>query len=169
MKFPLACCGVVNHGRGVVGVKRREWSERSRRFSVLGMTVTGFCDVEGVSVSAFYLWRRKLATARVGAGTATTASDPAPRHTFLPVRVVPQSPALPAASSPTSIFTSSSESAFASSPTSPAVPSAVPGPRIEICLTNGVRVLVPTSDAAALRKAILAASQIGAVEGIASC
>lgn len=156
-------------GHGVVGVKRREWFERLRRFSTLGMTVAGFCDVEGVSVSAFYLWRRKLAGGRVVEETGTTAFDLAPRHTFLPVRVAPQSPVRPAASSPMSIFTSSSESAFASSPAWPAVSSDVPGPRIEICLTNGVRVLVPTPDAAALRQAILAASQIGSVGESASC
>ncbi len=156
-------------GRGLVGVKRREWAERLRRFSALGMTVAGFCDAEGVSVSAFYLWRRKLAAGRVVKETGTTACDPAPRHMFLPVRVVPQSPVVSAASSPISTFTSSSNSAFASSPAVPAVSSDVPGPRIEICLTNGVRVLVPTSDAAALRQAILAASQIGAVGESASC
>lgn len=156
-------------GRGVVGVKRREWAERLRRFSALGMTVAGFCDAEGVSVSAFYLWRRKLAAGRVVKGTGTTAFDLAQRHTFLPIRVVSQSPVLPAASSPISTFTSSSESAFASSSAVPAVSSAVPGPRIEICLTNGVRVLVPTSDAAALRQAILAAGQIGSVGESASC
>jgi hypothetical protein len=156
-------------GRGVVGVKRREWAERMRRFSALGMTVGDFCDAEGVSVSAFYLWRRKLAAGRVVKETGTTACDLAPRHTFLPVRVVSQSPVLPAASSPISTFTSSSESAFASSPTVPAVLSDVPGPRIEICLTNGVRVLVPTSEAAALRQAILAASQIGSVAESVSC
>lgn len=156
-------------GRGVVGVKRREWVERLRRFSALGMTVAGFCDVEGVSVSAFYLWRRKLAAGRVVKETGTTACDSAPRHTFLPVRVVSQSPVRPAASSPISAFTSSAEAAFASSPAVPAVSADVPGPRIEILLTNGVRVLVPTSAAAALRQAILAASQIGSVGESASC
>ena len=156
-------------GRGVVGVKRREWVERLRRFSALGMTVAGFCDAEGVSVSAFYLWRRKLAAGRVVKETGTTACDLAPRHTFLHVRVIPQSPVVSAASSPISTFTSSSNSAFASSPALPAVSSDMPGPRIEICLTNGVRVLVPPSAAAALRQAILAASQIGSVGESASC
>lgn len=147
-------------GRDAVGIKRREWSGRLRRFSSSGMTVADFCDAEGVSVCSFYVWRRKLAVARVGGETPTPVFDPASRPTFVPVRLVPQSPVRPAASASTSTFTSCADAAFASSPTSPAGPFAGPEPRIEIVLPNGVRVLVPTSDAAVIRQAILTASHI---------
>ena len=36
------------------------WRDRLRRFQSSGLTVTAFCDWEGVSQAAFYVWRKKL-------------------------------------------------------------------------------------------------------------
>ena len=40
--------------------KTVEWRERLKRFGKSRMTVTQFCEVEGVSAPSFYEWRRKL-------------------------------------------------------------------------------------------------------------
>ena len=36
------------------------WRDRLRRFQSSDLTVAAFCDWEGVSQSAFYVWRKKL-------------------------------------------------------------------------------------------------------------
>ncbi|QJW93211.1 IS66 family insertion sequence element accessory protein TnpA [Frigoriglobus tundricola] len=38
----------------------RRWSERLERFAAGNHTVAAFCTTEGVSLSIFYLWRRRL-------------------------------------------------------------------------------------------------------------
>ncbi|MFN5624844.1 MAG: IS66 family insertion sequence element accessory protein TnpA [Planctomyces sp.] len=47
-------------GRAIDGVKGREWEERLRRYADSQLTVGDFCVWEGVSVAAFYVWRKKL-------------------------------------------------------------------------------------------------------------
>jgi hypothetical protein len=47
-------------GRAIDGVKGREWEERLRRYADSQLTVGEFCVWEGVSVAAFYVWRKKL-------------------------------------------------------------------------------------------------------------
>jgi transposase len=39
----------------------RKWVERLERFAASNQTVAAFCTAEGVSLSNFYLWRRRLA------------------------------------------------------------------------------------------------------------
>lgn len=58
---------------------RQKWVARIDRFCTAGVTVAQFCLAEGVSVPAFYQWRRTLA-----AETATESSDPL---TVVPVRI----------------------------------------------------------------------------------
>ena len=36
------------------------WRDRLRRFQSSDLTVAAFCDWEGVSQAAFYMWRKKL-------------------------------------------------------------------------------------------------------------
>lgn len=57
---------------------RQRWVERLDRFRTAEQTVAAFCAAEGVSVPAFYQWKRQLA-----AETAGPADPPA----LLPVRV----------------------------------------------------------------------------------
>jgi hypothetical protein len=59
------------------------WQQRLLRFERAGLSVTAFCDQEGVSTPSFYAWRRRL---RIDLPAATDG----PR--FLPVQVLPSSP-----------------------------------------------------------------------------
>lgn len=118
-------------GRGVDVGKRQAWAERFRRFSELGVTVAEFCDWEGVSVATFYNWRRKCDAICVRRDSDSEPIDP---------------PRLQRASFlPVRMI---------------AATSAPAGLQIEIVLTNGVRVLVPTTDVATVRRAIIAAGRI---------
>ena len=65
---------------------RLTWVERLARFGAAEQTVAQFCAAEGVSVAAFYLWKRRLAAA------APRVPGDAPR--LLPVRLAAQSAAV---------------------------------------------------------------------------
>ncbi len=58
---------------------RQKWVERIERFRSAGVTVAQFCLAEGVSVPAFYQWRRTLA--------AESVTEPSDRPTVVPVRI----------------------------------------------------------------------------------
>jgi hypothetical protein len=64
---------------------RQRWVERLARYRAAEQTVAAFCAAEGVSVPAFYQWKRQLAAAAAG------PTDP---PAWLPVRVA--APATPA-------------------------------------------------------------------------
>ena len=57
---------------------RQRWIERLQRFHNSNLTVAQFCQAEGVSVPAFYQWKRQLKAAQ----TTPTSTD-----AFLPVRI----------------------------------------------------------------------------------
>lgn len=57
------------------------------RFVTSSLTVAEFCAAEGVSVPAFYQWKRVLAA-------GDTPPSPATAPTFLPLRVAPASTAV---------------------------------------------------------------------------
>ena len=66
-----------------VGQLASEWRGRLERYRLSPRTIADFCIVEGVSVSSFYYWRKKLDHA--------SASDVVPsirRTDFAPVRLV---------------------------------------------------------------------------------
>jgi hypothetical protein len=67
-------------------VKAAEWRERLRRFDESGMTVSRFCEQEGVSESAFYEWQRRRSAGIWGAAGLA----------FQPVVVTPSALAAPA-------------------------------------------------------------------------
>jgi hypothetical protein len=58
---------------------RQKWVERIERFQSSDLTVAQFCLAEGVSIPAFYQWRRTLA-----AESVTGVRD---RPTVVPVRI----------------------------------------------------------------------------------
>ena len=62
---------------------RQRWVERLGRFRAAGQTIAAFCAAEGVSVPAFYQWKRVL-TAEAGHG-----EPPA----LIPIRIAPSTPA----------------------------------------------------------------------------
>jgi transposase len=74
---------VVIDSSALVGfdpVATARWVERLARFAAGTHTVVAFCAAEGVSVSNFYLWRRRLAP----------AAPPAARvPAVVPLRVAP--------------------------------------------------------------------------------
>ena len=63
---------------------RRLWAERLDRFRAADQTVAEFCAAEGVSVPAFYQWKRVLAA------EATGPADPP----LVPVRIAAAAPAI---------------------------------------------------------------------------
>jgi hypothetical protein len=64
---------------------RQAWLERLARFPHAGLSPAQFCAREGVSLPAFYAWRRRLAAATAGVPEQPSGPDPCPR--LLPVRL----------------------------------------------------------------------------------
>ena len=126
-------------GRRVDHGKHCEWSERIRRRRESGLTVVEFCEWEGVSIASFYNWQKKLrgTTSRKQSVELVTPEGRSQRSlqtaSFLPVHVM-------------------QAGATAASAT-----------RIEIQLTNGVRVFVPISDFETVENAIKVASRLSAL------
>lgn len=63
------------------------WRERLGRFQGSGLTVSAFCQLEGVSTSNFYGWKRRLA----GSGESSTRENRSREETplFVPVAMSP--------------------------------------------------------------------------------
>ena len=150
-------------GRAIDGVKGREWEERLRRYADSQLTVGDFCVWEGVSVAAFYVWRKTLGGGQRGrrskgsAATAEVASGsigPLSRESFLPVRVAERSVAtagVPAPQVNNPLRTRHGD-------TVPATPV-----RIEVRLPNGVCILVPWTEPNALDGVISAVGRLPAL------
>jgi transposase len=65
---------------------REVWRERLNRFARSGLRPAQFCAQEGVSLPAFYAWKRRLAADAPGSASASNADAPRePR--WLPVRL----------------------------------------------------------------------------------
>ena len=126
-------------GRRADHGKHCEWSERIRRRQESGLTVAEFCEWEGVSVASFYNWQKKLrdTKSRRQSVELVTPEGRSPRSlqkaSFLPVHVM-QAGATASLSA-----------------------------RIEIQLTNGVRVFVPISDFETVENTITVASRLSAL------
>jgi transposase len=56
---------------------RLAWADRVARFAASGVTAAAFCAAEGVSLPAFYSWKRRL------------AAPPPAEPRLLPVRLAP--------------------------------------------------------------------------------
>jgi transposase-like protein len=65
---------------------RQRWADRVQRFRDSDLSVPQFCRAEGVSVPAFYFWRRTLA--------AEGATEPRDQPTVVPVRIARPAPAV---------------------------------------------------------------------------
>jgi len=76
-------------GRTVDEGKWAEWRRRLARHGEWVGSVAAFCEREGVSVAAFYQWRRKLGRKSHGPAAPRIAERPAPDSPprFLPVRI----------------------------------------------------------------------------------
>jgi len=150
-------------GRAIEGVKGREWEERLRRYADSQLTVGDFCVWEGVSVAAFYVWRKKLGGGQRGRRTKRSAATaegalgsigPLSRESFLPVRVAERSLATAGVTTPsanTPVQTGRGD-------TVPATPA-----RIEVRLTNGVCIFVPCTEPNALDGVISAVGRLPAL------
>jgi len=147
-------------GRAIDGAKGREWEERLRRYADSQLTVGQFCVWEGVSVAAFYVWRKKLGGGQRGRrtkGSAATAEGvsgsigPLSRESFLPVRVAERSLATAGVTTPS-----------ANTPVRTGRGDTVPATtaRIEVRLPNGVCILVPWTEPNALGGVISAVGRL---------
>jgi hypothetical protein len=71
--------------------KAAAWRERFDRFHRAGTSIARFCRREGISASAFYLWRRRLRYVPT-VGTGRFSLEEAPRQprqgSFVPVHVL---------------------------------------------------------------------------------
>jgi hypothetical protein len=65
---------------------RQKWVDRVQRYRASNLSVAQFCLAEGVSVPAFYFWRRTLA--------AEAVAEPSDRPTVVPVRIARPAPAV---------------------------------------------------------------------------
>lgn len=113
-------------------VKQREWSERLQRFGHSELTISAFCEREGVSLASFYQWRRRLRVrSRGGAGVVTkgSAAPAAQAPSFVPLRITA---------------------------------SGMTEQVIRLRLPNGAQLWLPVGDASLLAAAIAAAGGLGA-------
>ncbi len=147
-------------GRPIDWGKRREWEDRLARRESSGLTVAEFCEWEGVSVAAFYQWRKKL--------SGETASCPPPKphasamshnggalkmsltsaSAFLPVQRTPSKTSHDSHRPPQDVATLTA---------------------VEILLPNGVCIVVPISEINSLRDVLIAASDLSSAQEIARC
>lgn len=127
----------VDHG------KQCEWAERIRRRRESRLTVAEFCEWEGVSVASFYNWQKKLRGTKSARQSVelVTKEGSSPRSlrkaSFLPVHVMQAGTTI------------------------------APATRIEIQLTNGVRVFVPISDSETVENTLAVASRLSDLNDIA--
>jgi microcystin-dependent protein len=127
-------------GRRADHGKHCEWAERIRRRRESGLTVAEFCEWEGVSVASLYNWQKKVrgTESRKQSVELVTPEGRSQRSlhkaSFLPVHVMQ------------------------------AGATASPATRIEIQLTNGVRVFVPISDSETVENTIAVASRLSALK-----
>jgi transposase len=70
---------------GARAATRQAWVERLERFAHSGLRPSEFCAREGVSLPAFYSWKRRLAAS--GAGGTNPTPDPETGPRWLPVRL----------------------------------------------------------------------------------
>jgi transposase-like protein len=134
-------------GRGPDRMKRDVWTRRLREFERGDKPVAEFCDREGVSVTAFYRWRRLLAARGTDASAAQARKGVVGEVRFLPVEIVP------AMSAP--------------SERKPETQTSTSSPCVEVLLPGGARVLVPCDAPAAIRTVI--AALVGGVREDSLC
>ncbi len=67
--------------------KRAAWKLRLREFDRGSITIAEFCRRAGVSVAAFYQWRRKLKPAAAADSSAATRGRAVKTLSFLPVEI----------------------------------------------------------------------------------
>ena len=147
-------------GRPIDLGKRREWADRLARRESSGLTVAEFCEWEGVSMAAFYQWRKKL--------RGETACRPTPKQrpsaicddggvrkmpltstsAFLPVQLTPAKTVRDSRRPPQALAEL---------------------PPVEIQLPNGVSIVVPISEISSLRDVLLAASDLFSPQETVRC
>jgi hypothetical protein len=150
-------------GRAIDGVKGREWERRLRRYADSQLTVGDFCVWEGVSVAAFYVWRKKLGGGQRGRRTkgspataegASGSIGPLSRESFLPVRVAERFVVTAGVTTPST----NTPVRIGRGDTVPATTA-----RIEVRLTNGVCIFVPCTEPNALDGVINAVGRLPAL------
>lgn len=159
-------------GRQIDWGKRREWEQRLARRESSGLTVAEFCEWEGVSVAAFYQWRKKFSSKSESRhwpphDVTSTSRDGdilrsplTGRAAFLPVHLTE--------SKTGSDSKTGGDSKTGSDSRGPARTVAA-FLHLEIQLPNDVRIIVPVSDISTLRDVLIAASEISSAQEDARC
>lgn len=80
-------------GRSDFVGKRELWMRRMQRFARCRLSVAAFCELEQVSIAAFYQWRKKLTNDVSDAGTSAMPDSLMTRPTpivkgFVPVKLL---------------------------------------------------------------------------------
>ena len=80
-------------GRSDFVGKRELWMRRMQRFARCRLSVAAFCELEQVSIAAFYQWRRKLTNDVSDAGTSAMPERLVTRPTpigkgFVPLKLL---------------------------------------------------------------------------------
>lgn len=158
-------------GRQIDWGKRREWEQRLARRESSGLTVAEFCEWEGVSVAAFYQWRKKFSGETSSCPTPTQHASAMSRDgdvlrspltstaAFLPVHLT---------ASRTGSDSKTGDTRTGGDSRGPARTVAA-SVQIEIQLPNDVRIVVPMSDISTLRDVLIAASEISSAREDARC
>ncbi|MCA9036892.1 MAG: hypothetical protein KDA91_17275 [Planctomycetaceae bacterium] len=158
-------------GRQIDWGKRREWEQRLARRESSGLTVAEFCEWEGVSVAAFYQWRKKFSSksesrhwpphdvTSTSCDGDTLRSPLTGRAAFLPVHLT---------ASRTGSDSKTGDSRTGGDSRGPAWTAAA-SLHLEVQLPNDVRIIVPMSDINTLRDVLIAASEISSVQEDARC
>jgi hypothetical protein len=81
VSFPEDATVPASSPRSRSDAATRRWVERLERFAASNHTVAAFCTTEGVSLSNFYLWQRRLAHPVPSPGVRAP--------TVVPIRVAP--------------------------------------------------------------------------------
>jgi hypothetical protein len=76
----------------ISGQLANEWRARLDRYQITKWTIAEFCVIEGVSISSFYHWRKKLECSPSRDMTATRRAEFAPIRLIGSVNAVVQLP-----------------------------------------------------------------------------
>ncbi len=168
-------------GRQIDWGKRREWEQRLARRESSGLTVAEFCEWEGVSVAAFYQWRKKFSGETSSCPTPTQHASAMSRDgdvlrspltstaAFLPVHLTASRTGSDSKTGDSRTGDSRTGDSRTGGDSRGPARTVAASLHLEIQLPNDVRIVVPMSDISTLRDVLIAASEISSAREDARC